>query len=58
MKVKCCNCGNMFDENDMTTERMYDMVEWWGVKVKMPYIICYCPYCHSEEIENYYGEKE
>ena len=60
MRYKCLDCQHDFDEQNLIHEILYDTVEYWGSDVKMPYNIYKCPYCGSEDIEEYneYEEEE
>jgi DNA-directed RNA polymerase subunit RPC12/RpoP len=50
-KYKCNDCGEIFREDEISYDNGYDMVEYWGSMVQMPWTIEKCPYCGSEDIE-------
>jgi len=56
MEYICEDCKEIFDESDIIIKKYNDRVEYWGTMVDMPSYERLCPYCRSEEIEEYRGE--
>lgn len=50
-EYKCNNCGGIFYEDDIRYDEGYDMVEWWGSMVRMPWLTAHCPYCGDEDFK-------
>lgn len=49
MKVKCDNCGKIFDSDEIKVISEY-MGEFWGMPAYEDFEAC--PYCDSYEIDN------
>lgn len=54
-KLKCYDCGEVFDEDDADV-RSECVGEFWGAPAFMDYNIC--PHCGSDEIEEYHEEEK
>lgn len=53
--IKCCECGEIF-EDDEVESRSECVGEFWGSPAYMS--IDVCPFCGSDEIEDYEEEQE
>ena len=54
-KFKCCNCGHIFDEDEMETREEHE--EFWGAIVPI-YYNC-CPECREDiSDEDEYNEED
>lgn len=57
MKFECCDCGEIFDEDDADSRRIC-LEEEYGVASMFPdrhyQDIMVCPHCGSEELDEYY----
>lgn len=58
MLYKCYKCKEIFDENKVETRDDGNYEEYWGSKVWMPSIVSICPYCKSEDIDEYDENEE
>lgn len=58
MKYKCCECGYVFSEEE-AGEIKTTYESYCGVSSEFhdshPFTYLVCPYCGSDEIEEYYG---
>lgn len=54
-KLKCYECGAIFDEDDAETRREC-VGEFWGSPAYESYSIC--PVCHSDDLEEYEESEE
>lgn len=58
MKNKCSNCGQIFNGQQLEIRDDGNYEEYWGSKVWMPSIVSICPYCKSEDIDEYDENEE
>ena len=55
MMYRCCNCDEVFDEDEFETS--HECVgEFWGSPAYQDYDVC--PYCGSYDFEEYEEEEE
>ena len=54
-KLQCCDCGEIFNEDDAETVSE-NVGEFWGAPAYMRYNAC--PRCYSTEVEEYYESKD
>lgn len=54
-KLKCYDCGAIFDEED-ADERRECVGEFWGSPAYDSYLVCPC--CGSDDLEDYEEDEE
>ena len=54
-KIKCLNCEEVFDEEDLVQKQEY-MGEFWGQPAYETF--SYCPFCGEDQFEDYKEEED
>lgn len=47
--IKCCKCGEVFDDYEVEQRSEY-VAEFWGAPAYQNVDIC--PFCHSDDLED------
>lgn len=56
MRYKCSDCEEYFNEDNINKIDNGNYEEYFGAKVWMPCVEYFCPYCGSDDIEEYHED--
>lgn len=57
-KLKCNNCGSVFDEFEAEWVEWDEPREFWGMSCSEHMVELHCPQCNSDSCEDYYGNED
>ena len=57
--MKCYDCGEVFPDDEVVIEEWYESRgEFWGMPCSERMVEWRCPFCNSDEVDEYEEEKD